>query len=172
MTHTKTVHSSALRAAFGMSCTVFNHLQRCPCFLHLLQRILVTGLSTIWAEGVSTSFTTALTTTYPITIIEILAVRGGGSETQHCSGLPLSEIQGNSYSATWTMGIPYLLSHLQPYGVETPLAGAQIVLDGPSLAYHIWHLCSKRQDVQASHHLISETTLTWLESLQNHGAQM
>ncbi|TQN72655.1 hypothetical protein CSHISOI_02828 [Colletotrichum shisoi] len=41
------------------------------------------------------------------------------------------------------MGIPHLLNHLSPYGVLGPLDSDRVVIDGPALAYHIYHLCTR-----------------------------
>jgi hypothetical protein len=70
------------------------------------------------------------------------------------------------------MGIPHLLTHLQPYAVDHPPPGTSLIIDGPSLAYHIWHLCSRSQDAHPSHALLVTTCIAWLEALQRHGAEM
>ncbi|KAH6668658.1 XPG domain containing-domain-containing protein [Plectosphaerella plurivora] len=70
------------------------------------------------------------------------------------------------------MGIPHLLTHLQPYAVETPLTGTSLIIDGPSLAYHIWHLCSRTQDARPSYALLIKACIAWLNALQSHDTKI
>ncbi|ROT41844.1 hypothetical protein SODALDRAFT_318656 [Sodiomyces alkalinus F11] len=73
------------------------------------------------------------------------------------------------------MGIPRLLSHLEPYGVEEQLGNVDIIVDGPSLAYHIYRLGSSstltaRNGRQGpSYSLLGDTAIAWLNRLQEGG---
>ncbi|KAJ0168332.1 hypothetical protein CTA2_7358 [Colletotrichum tanaceti] len=66
------------------------------------------------------------------------------------------------------MGIPHLLNHLSPYGVMGPLDSDRVVIDGPALAYHIYHLCTRSTSGLPSYDLLGRTTLGWLEKLTCH----
>ncbi|TIC99516.1 hypothetical protein CH35J_005250 [Colletotrichum higginsianum] len=66
------------------------------------------------------------------------------------------------------MGIPHLLNHLSPYGVLGPLDSDRVVIDGPALAYHIYHLCTRSTSGLPSYDLIGRTALGWLEKLTSH----
>lgn len=75
------------------------------------------------------------------------------------------------------MGIPRLLYHLEPYGVEEQLAdNVDIIIDGPSFAYHIYHLCSSstaRNGRRApSYSLLGDTAIAWLDRLQGEGPKV
>lgn len=71
------------------------------------------------------------------------------------------------------MGIRHLTTFLQPYAAVKPLAGAQIVIDGPAFAYHIYFLCLKatpdaRNALEAapSYSVLVKIALLWLDGLQ------
>ncbi|KAF4919261.1 hypothetical protein CGCVW01_v008049 [Colletotrichum viniferum] len=66
------------------------------------------------------------------------------------------------------MGIPHLIHHLAPYGVLAPVDGDRVVIDGPALAYHIYHLCTRSSTGLPSYQLLSDTTIAWLEKLTSH----
>lgn len=70
------------------------------------------------------------------------------------------------------MGIPHLIHHLAPYGVLAPVDGDRVVIDGPALAYHIYHLCTRSSTGLPSYHLLSDTTIAWLEKLTSHNISM
>ncbi|KAM0323514.1 hypothetical protein ACHAQA_008795 [Verticillium albo-atrum] len=63
------------------------------------------------------------------------------------------------------MGIPHLLTHLGPYGVDVLLSGIRVIIDGPSFAYHIHHLCSSNRVGQVSHKLLCDAAISWLDAL-------
>lgn len=84
------------------------------------------------------------------------------------------------------MGIPHLISYLQPYATPTILGDESAartekdsppqprVIDGPALAYHIYHVClAKRQDARnaleatPSYEEIIYCTVRWLNKLRN-----
>ncbi|KAK1971040.1 hypothetical protein LY78DRAFT_689412 [Colletotrichum sublineola] len=66
------------------------------------------------------------------------------------------------------MGIPHLLNHLSPYGVLGPIDGDRVVIDGPALAYHIYHLCTRSTSGVPSYDLLGRTALVWLDKLTDH----
>ncbi|KAK1561479.1 XPG domain containing-domain-containing protein [Colletotrichum navitas] len=66
------------------------------------------------------------------------------------------------------MGIPHLLNHLSPYGVLGPIDGDRVVIDGPALAYHIYHLCTRSTSGVPSYDLLGRTALAWLDKLTDH----
>ncbi|EFQ30613.1 hypothetical protein CGRA01v4_12627 [Colletotrichum graminicola] len=66
------------------------------------------------------------------------------------------------------MGIPHLLKHLSPYGVLGPIDGDRVVIDGPALAYHIYHLCTRSTSGVPSYDLLGRTALAWLDKLTDH----
>ncbi|KAF9881605.1 DNA replication initiation factor cdc45 [Colletotrichum karsti] len=66
------------------------------------------------------------------------------------------------------MGIPHLINHLAPYGVLAPLDGDRVVIDGPALAYHVYHLCTRSSTGLPSYQLLGDTTIAWLDKLMNH----
>jgi len=74
------------------------------------------------------------------------------------------------------MGIPKLLSFLQPYGIKDTLKpGSGVVIDGPGFAYHIHSLCANHADnqyQQISYNAIMGTAVSWLNGLVNCGLQM
>ncbi|KAK1700167.1 XPG domain containing-domain-containing protein [Colletotrichum godetiae] len=66
------------------------------------------------------------------------------------------------------MGIPHLLNHLSPYGVFGALDGDRVVIDGPALAYHIYHLCTRSTSGLPSYDLLGRTAIGWLEAVTSH----
>ncbi|EHA55041.1 hypothetical protein MCOR27_005023 [Pyricularia oryzae] len=73
------------------------------------------------------------------------------------------------------MGIRNLATNIKPYSKDCVLdSSSRIVVDGPSLAYHIISLCSPRQGAttpfqQPSYDLLAGTALAWLQELERHG---
>ena len=77
------------------------------------------------------------------------------------------------------MGIPHLITYLRPFGISADLAGLGIVIDGPGLAYHVWHIClaSKSRfrnpfEATPSYELIEETVIKWLDELQKNDVSL
>ncbi|CAK7271281.1 hypothetical protein SEPCBS57363_004534 [Sporothrix epigloea] len=73
------------------------------------------------------------------------------------------------------MGVPKLLSTLTPYGDRRPLSNAQVVVDGPALAYHVVSLCmtDPLMSVGRNHPLeqptygqLGQTAVAWLDELR------
>ncbi|TLS28530.1 hypothetical protein PpBr36_01356 [Pyricularia pennisetigena] len=73
------------------------------------------------------------------------------------------------------MGIRNLATNIKPYSQDYVLdSNSRIVIDGPSLAYHIISLCSPRQGAttpfqQPRYDLLADTALAWLQELERHG---
>ncbi|KAM5386732.1 hypothetical protein ACJZ2D_000025 [Fusarium nematophilum] len=63
------------------------------------------------------------------------------------------------------MGIPHLISTLEPFAVHGVLDGNHVVIDGPALAYHILYICNRHGVTQPSYQLLGDTTIAWLDEL-------
>jgi len=79
----------------------------------------------------------------------------------------------------WQMGIPHLTTFLRPYAERSSLAGENVVIDGPGLAYHIYYLClscssSARNPFEASpsYQNVGKAVIGWLDTLQMSGVVM
>jgi hypothetical protein len=77
------------------------------------------------------------------------------------------------------MGIPHLITHLRPFATSVTLTGQCVVIDGPGLAYHIYHLCLASQprlrnpfETIPSPSTLAETVLRWLNELRANNATM
>ncbi|KAJ8060732.1 hypothetical protein OCU04_011036 [Sclerotinia nivalis] len=75
------------------------------------------------------------------------------------------------------MGIPHLITFLRPYATLSSLKGKDIVIDGPGLAYHIYHICLSTKksagnyfEASPSYKELGETVLAWLDGLERSGA--
>lgn len=75
------------------------------------------------------------------------------------------------------MGIPHLITFLRPYATRSSLTEQNIVIDGPGLAYHIYHVClsTKRSarnyfEANPSYQELGATVLAWLDGLERSGA--
>lgn len=62
------------------------------------------------------------------------------------------------------MGIPRLLTTLEPYATFKELQGSSVVIDGPAFAYHILHVCRVNGISQPSYELLGETAVSWLNA--------
>ncbi|EXK90460.1 hypothetical protein FOQG_07241 [Fusarium oxysporum f. sp. raphani 54005] len=67
------------------------------------------------------------------------------------------------------MGIPRLISTLEPYVVHGLLNNEHVVIDGPALAYHILYICNRHGTPQPSYKLLGETAVAWLDELTRRG---
>lgn len=63
------------------------------------------------------------------------------------------------------MGIPRLITTLEPYAIFKELSGTSVVIDGPSFAYHVLHICRINDISQPSCAVLGETAVRWLDSL-------
>ncbi|ESZ92482.1 hypothetical protein SBOR_7145 [Sclerotinia borealis F-4128] len=75
------------------------------------------------------------------------------------------------------MGIPHLITFLRPYATLGSLKDKDIVIDGPGLAYHIYHIClgirksaGNYFEANPSYKELGETVLAWLDGLERSGA--
>jgi len=70
------------------------------------------------------------------------------------------------------MGIPHLTRTLAPYADWAVLDNSQIVVDGPGLAYHVIHLCTRHYRSsnpfnQPPYDALARTAIAWLDNLQS-----
>ena len=70
------------------------------------------------------------------------------------------------------MGIPNLLSTLEPFAQPARLDNRHVVIDGPALAYHILHKCTTHGFLEPSYELLRHSVVAWLNSLAQHGVTM
>lgn len=70
------------------------------------------------------------------------------------------------------MGIPRLITTLEHYATFKELKGSSVVIDGPSFAYHILHICRVNGIIQPTYKLLSETAIKWLDALAQHDVIM
>ena len=78
-----------------------------------------------------------------------------------------------SHDISNVMGIPHLITYLRPFAIPVDLAGHSVVIDGPGLAYHVWHIClsSKARnpfEATPSYRVLGEMVIRWLDELQVH----
>lgn len=70
------------------------------------------------------------------------------------------------------MGIPHLISTLEPYAQHALLRDVNVVIDGPGLAYHILHVCRVNGVDHPSYQLLGKTAADWLDKLVTQNAVM
>jgi hypothetical protein len=68
------------------------------------------------------------------------------------------------------MGVRNLRRLLEPHADRIDCNGQKVVIDGPSLAYHIFYLCIRNQNPaglfeQPSYSQLGETAIAWLDQL-------
>jgi hypothetical protein len=75
------------------------------------------------------------------------------------------------------MGIPHLIALLRPYAELEPLAGRDVIIDGPGLCYHIHYKCLGRRgdarnsfEAAPSYEELQEAAIEWLDGLRASGA--
>lgn len=66
------------------------------------------------------------------------------------------------------MGIPHLISTLEPFTVRGRLENEKVVIDGPALAYHILYVCRSNGIGLPSYGLLGQSTIAWLDQLTAH----
>ena len=78
-----------------------------------------------------------------------------------------------------TMGIPRLITYLEPYATSAELRGCRVIVDGPGLAYHIFYrlVASKSSADNAilhapSYRELGESAICFLDELQRCGVFM
>ncbi|KAM7206899.1 XPG domain containing domain containing protein [Naviculisporaceae sp. PSN 640] len=71
------------------------------------------------------------------------------------------------------MGIPRLKRILEPHAERTKIPASEIVIDGPSLAYHIYYFLKGNLNNspfdQPSNELLGQTAIQWLDRIQSCG---
>jgi hypothetical protein len=72
------------------------------------------------------------------------------------------------------MGIPHLITYLRPFAASADLDGESVVIDGPGLAYHVWHLCLASQtlfrnpfEATPSYKSLGDAVIRWLDELES-----
>lgn len=82
------------------------------------------------------------------------------------------------------MGIPHLTHSLQPYGEkvvlpQNPVNQENAIIDGPSLAYHVFYVCIARRgaarnafEAAPTYRELGEAAVLWLEQVQQYGLNM
>ncbi|KAF4337687.1 hypothetical protein FBEOM_8441 [Fusarium beomiforme] len=70
------------------------------------------------------------------------------------------------------MGIPRLVSTLEPYVIHGSLTDKRVVIDGPALTYHILYICNRHGIPQPSYKLLGETAVAWLDELTQRGVSV
>ncbi|KAF7542773.1 hypothetical protein G7Z17_g11288 [Cylindrodendrum hubeiense] len=70
------------------------------------------------------------------------------------------------------MGIPHLISTLEPFAVHGLLENESVVIDGPALAYHILYICNRNGVVLPSYQLLGDTAVAWLDELTSRGVSV
>lgn len=63
------------------------------------------------------------------------------------------------------MGIPHLISTLEPYAQHAVLQNVDVVVDGPGLAHHVLHVCRVNGVDHPSYRLLGKTVVAWLDQL-------
>ena len=77
------------------------------------------------------------------------------------------------------MGIPHLITFLQPYAEVESLGQQDVIIDGPAFAYHIYYTCQANRpdargpfDAIPSYGEIEEASVRWLDSIRGSGASV
>lgn len=72
------------------------------------------------------------------------------------------------------MGIPHLITFLQPYSELRSLAGQKVAIDGPGFAYHIYYVSlTKRSalrnpfEAAPSYAELAQLAISWLDGLRS-----
>lgn len=78
------------------------------------------------------------------------------------------------------MGIPHLITLLQPYAETEVLAGNHAVIDGPGFAYHVFSFCEERKGAASkssepaslTYKQLGDAAITLLDQIQASGVLM
>lgn len=70
------------------------------------------------------------------------------------------------------MGIPHLISTLEPYAVHKSIDNSKVIIDGPSFAYHVLYICRINQIAHPGYAQLGEAAVAWLDNLTSHGISM
>ncbi|KAN0106105.1 XPG domain containing domain containing protein [Hyaloscypha variabilis] len=77
------------------------------------------------------------------------------------------------------MGIPHLITFLQPYAETESIAGRHVVIDGPGLAYHIYHACLNKRpaacnpfEAAPTYEQLGTACYAWLDGLRGNDVEI
>ena len=77
------------------------------------------------------------------------------------------------------MGIPHLITYLRPYAIHKSLDEQTVVIDGPGLAYHIYHICLSARpaswnafEAAPSYAELGQAVVAWLDGLRKSGSRV
>lgn len=82
------------------------------------------------------------------------------------------------------MGIPHLTHSLSPYGdkvvlPQNPANHENAIIDGPSLAYHVFYVCIARRtgarnalEAAPTYQELGQAAVDWLEQIEQFGLKM
>jgi hypothetical protein len=77
------------------------------------------------------------------------------------------------------MGIPHLITFLQPYAEAGFIAGRHVVIDGPGFAYHIYYTCLSARsgawnplEAAPSYEELGKACIAWLDGLRENNVEM
>ncbi|KAE9370782.1 hypothetical protein N431DRAFT_492812 [Stipitochalara longipes BDJ] len=77
------------------------------------------------------------------------------------------------------MGIPHLITFLQPYAETELIRGRPVVIDGPGLAYHIYHACLSARpaawnplEAAPTYGELATACFAWLDGLRDNDVEI
>jgi hypothetical protein len=77
------------------------------------------------------------------------------------------------------MGIPHLITYLQPFAQREPLTNQQVVIDGPGFAHHVYYICMGSRDgarnafeAAPSYEALVNAAVAWLDALRESNVRM
>ena len=82
------------------------------------------------------------------------------------------------------MGIPHLTHSLSPYGDKVvlpqhPASHQNAIIDGPSLAYHVFSVCIARRtgarnalEATPTYQELGQAAVNWFEQIETYGLKM
>lgn len=70
------------------------------------------------------------------------------------------------------MGIPNLISTLEPFASRAVIESEDAVVDGPALSYHVLHICRRNGVSMPSNKLLGTTAIAWLDACAARGLTM
>jgi hypothetical protein len=77
------------------------------------------------------------------------------------------------------MGIPHLITFLQPYAEAESIVGRHVVIDGSGFAYHIYHACLSARpaawnpfEAAPSYEELGKASIAWLDGLRDNNVEM
>lgn len=70
------------------------------------------------------------------------------------------------------MGIPNLITTLEPWAEQGTIHGERVVIDGPAFAYHVLAILEGNGIVQPSGKQLAQTAVHWMNKLAGKGTIM